>query len=576
MSLSRRNFLRLSAGAIGLGPALLTACSAPAAPPAPAKPTEPPAAKAAPTAAAQKPAAESKPAAEQKPAASAEQPQTGGELVVALWQEPLSLDPTNANTIALRPAMLIYDTLIVQGNDFKYHPGLAESWEASPDGKSYTFKLKRGVKFHDGTPFNAAAVKANFDRIARPEAKATFSVSIRGLYQETQVVDDYTARLVLNQPFAPILDGLAEAFYSMVSPAAVEKYGQDFDRNPVGTGPFVFQEWAAKSHVTLKKNPDYSWGSSLFSHQGAAHLDQVSFRLVTESATRLATLETGEIQISEEIPPIDVERLSKDNRFQILRGVYPGGPAQLQMNTSKAPLDELPVRQAIQAAIVQEDLVKVIFQDAYTAAHTPMSPGTFGYDESLAAAFKPDPARAGSLLDQAGWAAGADGIRAKAGKPLEVTVNVVSEIVDTVRAGELIQAQLREVGIKLNIQQLDTAAWNAAVAQGSQQTVIGWRGASDPDFMRPIFHSANIGKSPLQRTHYKDERLDQLLTEGSREQNREKRAALYREAQEIIMKQALMAPLWNRFNFVGTRSNVRGVTVDLRGYPRLYNAWIAK
>lgn len=574
--LSRRNFLRLSVGALGLGPALLTACAAPAAPPTTAKPTEAAAAKAAPTVAAPKPAAESKPAAAQKPAAAGEQPQTGGQLVVALWQEPLSLDPTNANTIALRPAMLIYDTLIVQGNDLKYHPSLAESWEASPDGKSYTFKLKRGVKFHDGTPFNAAAVKANFDRIARPEAKATFSVSIRGLYQETQVVDDSTARLVLNQPYAPLLDGLAEAFYSMVSPAAVQKFGQDFDRNPVGTGPFAFQEWAAKSHVTLKKNPDYNWGSSFFSHQGAAFLDQVGFRLVTESATRLATLETGEIQLSEEIPPIEVDRLSKDSRFQILRGVYPGGPAQVQMNTSKPPLDELPVRQAIQAAIVPEDLVKVVFQGAYTAAHTPMSPGTFGYDQSMEAAYKPDPARAKSLLDQAGWVAGSDGLRAKAGKPLELTVNVISEIVDTVRAAELIQAQLREVGIKLNIQQLDTAAWNAAVAQGSQQTVIGWRGASDPDFMRPIFHSANIGKSPLQRTHYKDERLDQLLTEGSQEQNRDKRAALYREAQEIIMKQGLMVPLWNRFNFVGTRSNVRGVTVDPRGYPRLYDAWLAK
>ena len=576
MSASRRTFLRLSAASgFGLAITLLGACapSAPASPTSkPAEPSKP--AEAAKPSEAPKPAA---PAPEQKPAAqAAEKPQPGGELVVALWQEPLSLDPVNANTIALRPAMLIYDTLIVQSNDFKYHPGLAESWEVSPDGKAYTFKLKKGVKFHDGTPFDAQAVKANFDRIASPDAKATFSVSIRGLYQETQVVDESTARVVLTQPYAPFLDGCAEAFYSMASPTAVAKFGKDFDRNPVGTGPFVFQEWAAKSHVALKKNPDYAWGSSLFKHQGAAYLDRVSFRLITESATRLATLETGEIQLAEEIPPLDVERLKKDSKYQVLSQTYPGGPAQMQLNTSKAPLNDLAVRQSLEYAVNQADLVKLLFAGVYTPALTPTSPGTFSYDESLSKLYGFNPAKAKELLEQAGWAAGSGGIRQKGGAPLEFTVNVVSEITDTVRAAELLQAQAREVGIKLNVQQLDTGAWNAAVGQGTQMAVIGWRGASDPDFMRPIFHSANIGKSPLQRTHFKDERLDKLLEDGSKEQDRAKRAALYKEAQEIILKQALIVPLWDRYNFVGTRANVRDLTVDLRGYPRLYDAWLAK
>lgn len=581
MSISRRTFLRLSAlGALSASTALLGAC-APTAPTAPSKPAEAvKPAEAAPTLAAPaapaKPADAAKPAEAAKPAAAAEKPQSGGELVVGLWQEPLSLDPVNANTIALRPGMLIYDTLILQSNDFKYHPSLAESWEVAPDGKAYTFKLKKNVKFHDGTPFNAQAVKANFDRIASPDAKATFSVSIRGLYQETQVVDDLTAKVLLSQAFAPFLDGCAEAFFSMVSPTAVAKLGKDFDRNPVGTGPFIFQEWASKSHVALKKNPDYAWGSSLLKHQDAPYLDKVSFRLITESATRLATLETGEIQLAEEIPPIEVDRLKQDSKYQILSQTYPGGPAQMQINTSKAPLDDLKVRQALEYAVNQSDVVKLIFAGAYTPALTPMSAGTFGYDESLSKLYGYDPTKAKELLDQAGWTAGADGMRQKDGKPLEFSVNVVSEITDQIRGAELLQAQFQEVGIKVNIQQLDTGAWNAAVGQGTQMAVIGWRGASDPDFMRPIFHSANIGKSPLQRTHFKDERLDQLLDEGSREQDRTKRAALYREAQEIILKQALIVPLWDRYNFVGARSNVRDLTVDLRGYPRVNDVWFAK
>ncbi len=204
---------------------------------------------------------------------------------MARWQEPLSLDPTNANGIAVRPVMLLYDTLVVQSDDFKYHPALAQSWDASPDGKAFTFRLRKDVKFHDGTPINAQAVKFNFDRLVRPDAKATFSVSLRGIYQATEVVDDFTARVVLKEPFAPFMDGVADGYYSMASPAAVQKFGKDFDRNPVGSGPYIFQEWAAKSHVTLKRNPDYTWGSSLFKHQGPAYPERVSFRLIVENAT---------------------------------------------------------------------------------------------------------------------------------------------------------------------------------------------------------------------------------------------------------------------------------------------------
>jgi peptide/nickel transport system substrate-binding protein len=290
----------------------------------------------------------------------------------------------------------------------------------------------------------------------------------------------------------------------------------------------------------------------------------------------MATLETGEIQIAEEIPTTDVERLKGDPKYQVINHTYPGGPAQLQMNTEKAPLDELAVRQALEYAINQDQLVKVLFQGVYTAAKAPTSPGTLGYDESLTKTYSFDPSKSQQLLDQAGWQPGSDGIRTKNGQALEISNNAISETPITGQAAEFIQAQLRDVGVRLTIQQLDTGAWNAAVAAGSQMTVIGWRGSSDPDFMRPIFHSSFIGKSPLQRSHFKDDKLDQLLTDGTKEQDPTKRAAIYVEAQKIILDQALIVPLWDRYNFVGARATVRGLTFDPRGYPRLYDVWMAK
>ncbi len=280
--------------------------------------------------------------------------------------------------------------------------------------------------------------------------------------------------------------------------------------------------------------------------------------------------------MADEVATTDIDRLKRDPKYQIVRGTYAGGPGQLQMNTSKPPLDELPVRQALEYAINQEELVKVLFQGAYTAAHTPVSPGCFGYDESLASTYRTDPAKARELLDGAGWKPGPDGLRARDGKPLELSIHIISDAADTAKATELIQAQLREVGVRLKIQPMDTAAWVAATGQGTQQMVIGWRGASDPDFLRPIFHSSFIGKSPLQRTHFKDERLDQVLDQGAREQDRTKRLALYKEAQQIILKQALIVPLWDRYNYIGARASVRDLGVDLRGYPRLYDVWLAK
>ena len=599
--LPRRRFLVLlgAGGSISL----LTACQ-PAAPSAPAPAaTSAPAGAAPPTAApaAQAPAAAptalptqapaiapatpvAKPTAapEAKPAAAAatpaEKPQQGGELILANWDEPISLDPVNINGPGLNAANLFYDRLVYLDKDLKYHPGLAESWEIAPDGKTYTFKLKKTVKFHDGTPFNAQAVKYNFDRATQPGVKGIFSINIAGSYDHTDVVDDSTARVTLKQAFAPFMTAVADGFYGMVSPAAVDKFGKDFDRNPVGTGPFTFVEWQSKSHVAAKRNPDYNWGSTMFKHPGPPYLDKVSVRLIADSAIRMTTVETGEVHFAIDIPPEELDRLRKDPKLMVVSEPTRGDARWFEINTPYPPVDDVKVRQALLWTVSGEEIAKVLFKGAVPAARTPLAPGTFGYDESLNQIYpKPDLDKARALLDEAGWKMGSDGIREKDGQKLEMTINIVSAGIQAlpIKVCEIVQAQLREIGIQFTPKQFDTAALFQTLLEASEMMTYDGSRSPDPDILRSLLHSSFIGKSVSQRVGYKDAHLDELLERGAQELDSTKRAAIYKEIQETMLKQALVIPMWYGLNTYVGRANVRDLIVEPFAYPAVQDAWLA-
>jgi len=504
-------------------------------------------------------------------------PRAGGEVRVATWDEPISLDPANTAVAGLNPVRLIFDTLVTQKPDAIPAPGLAASWMISGDGRAYTFRLKDGVRFHDGTPLDASAVKFSLDRATSPQAKANFTISLDGIYQAAEVRDELTVRITLTAPYAPLLDALATGYYAIVSPTAVARYGKDFDRQPVGSGPYRLREWAPKSHVTLERNDRYAWGAPVFKHRAAAYPERVTFRLVPEASTRLATLETGEVHVAEEISPEDVDWVSQRPNLRVLRQIIPGTTAQLMMNTTRPPLDDVRVRRAVLTAVNQDELTHVLFRGALTPARTPLAPGTLGFDERLAAAYRFDTNRARALLDDAGWKLGPAGLRARSGQTLEISINIVGTPIQTLPAkvAELVQAQLRDVGITLSIKQMDTASLFALLRQGGHQMVLGWRGGSDPDVMRPLFHSAFFGKSPVARILFRDEHLDQLLTQGAQELNRARRQVIYREAQEIVLRNALVVPLWNRHALVGASARLRDLALDPQGSLSLYDAWLA-
>ncbi|MFQ5813893.1 MAG: ABC transporter substrate-binding protein [Anaerolineae bacterium] len=495
-----------------------------------------------------------------------------GKLVYGLTLTPSGIDPhVNASSELGIPLTSVYDTLVWQDLDGEFVPGLAESWEVSDDGLVYTFHLRQDVKFHDGTPFNAQAVKFNLDRIVDPQTKSQKAVFMLGPYDRAEVVDDYIIKVYLKEPFAPLLDSLSQVYLGMASPAAVEKWGLDYQMHQVGTGPFTFKEYIPRDHLTLTRNPDYNWAPAIFGHQGPAYLEEIEFRFFVEPATRTLALEAGEAHVMGEIPPQDAQRLSDDPDFQLIPVALPGTPLQIFLNTERPPTDDLRVRQALLYAADREAIVTAIFKNLSPVAYGPLNAVTIGYDEGVTGLYNHDPELAKDLLKEAGWVdEDGDGVLEKDGQPLRVEAYLMGwgfmpEV------AQLLQAQFKAVGVEMRSQVVAYPAALEAAREGKHNLIPFTLSSSDPDILRTFFHS----DGGFNWAKVRDPRLDELLEEGARTLDPEKRKELYAEAQQIIMTEALIIPIRDYVNLNAARAQVKGLRYDPRGwFPWLYDVYL--
>ncbi|MGA7670192.1 MAG: ABC transporter substrate-binding protein, partial [Nitrolancea sp.] len=267
----------------------------------------------------------------------------GGKLIYGIWQNPDTLDPGVSGLIATSKVDInVFDPLVyaLQDTDQPYYPGLATKWDISSDAMTFTFTLRTDVKFHDGTPFNADAVKKTFEHILDPNSKslsALGSLNPGDSYVSTEVVDDSTVKVTFNVANGGFLNAVTGVNLAPVSPAALDKYGADFGSNPVGTGPFKFKEWVKQDHVTIVKNPDYNWAPDPFMRSGQAYLDEIVFQIIPEASTRGVTLENGEVDMTEELTPDDFNRLTgSGGDFTGLSIKTTGMPYDMMINVTKA------------------------------------------------------------------------------------------------------------------------------------------------------------------------------------------------------------------------------------------------
>jgi len=499
----------------------------------------------------------------------------GGKLIYGLTLAPSGIDPhVNASSELGIPLTSVYDTLVWQDLNGEFVPGLAKSWEISDDGLTYTFHLRDDVVFHDGTPFDAQAVKFNLDRIADPATKSQKAIFMLGPYESTEIVDDYTVKVHLKEPYAPFLDSASQVYLGMASPTAIEKWGADYQLHQVGTGPFILKEYIPQDHLTLVRNPDYNWAPPIFKHPGPAYLEEIEFRFFVEPATRALALEGGEADVMGEIPPHDAERLADNPAFTLLPVAIPGQSLQFFLNTEKAPTDDLRVRQAINYATDKEAIVKAIFKEYSPVAHGPLNAFTIGYDESVEGMYGVDPAKAERLLEEAGWVdSDGDGIREKDGQPLRLQAYLmgwgyVPEV------AQLLQAQLKAVGIQMESQVVAYPAALEAAREGKHNLIPFSLSSSDPDILRTFFHSSNADGG-FNWSKVRDPKLDELLENGAHTLDLSKRQELYAEAQQIIMAEALILPIRDYVNLNATSARVKGLRYDLRGwFPWLYDVYL--
>jgi peptide/nickel transport system substrate-binding protein len=493
---------------------------------------------------------------------------SGGTLTIGLATEPVSLDPAAGLYIAEQFLdQQIYDPLIWVAPDLSLQPGLATTWDANADYTQFTFNLRKDVKFQDGTTFNAEAVKKAFDRDAVASNPAAVAPTLLTDYVGTTVVDDSTVTIQFKTTKATFFDDLSRVWLVIPSPTAVEKYGADFGQNPVGTGPFIFKEWAAQDHITLVRNPDYNWAPTFAKNQGVALLDEVKFRFLPEAATRLSAIQNGEVDVVEEPAYQEAAALQSDPAYQLLRFTAPGEPSHMMINTDKAPTDDINVRKAMIYAVNQEELVKIAFFGLSTPVHSVISPTTWGYDEQAASLYRYDLDKAKQLLEESGWVdTDGDGIREKNGVKLHIEYPALPAYEEAYY--ELLAAYLTKAGFEVNITKLDDAGVSAfGLANKHNILNMGWI-SRDPSVLNITYNSANIEQG-ASYTRFKNAELDQVLNDAPKTLDREARKELYVKAQRIIMENALAIPLYTYDRVFLLKSSVSGWRFDPEGYPYL-------
>ncbi|MFP5114728.1 glutathione ABC transporter substrate-binding protein [Bacillaceae bacterium C204] len=470
----------------------------------------------------------------------------GGTLVIARLSDAENLDQQFMSTInaASVTHRKIYEGLVGRDNNAEIQPLLAEKWEQLDDTK-WEFKLREGVKFHDGSAFNANAVKATFDRLLDPKVASPRAVVFK-MVKEVKVIDDYTVQFILTEPFAPLLSILASHEGGIISPKTIEKYGKSIIKEPNGTGPFVFKSWTPGQEIVLTKNNSY-WGEK-------AKVDKVVFKVVPEETTRISMLETGEAQIAE---PLSVQMMDTVKTSQAI-DVYRSegyGTEYIGFNVQKKPFNDEKVRKAIAHAVEMDSIIKGVYNNVGKRANSLLGSKVFGYYPDMES-YKYNLNEAKRLLAEAGYPNG-----------FEVTLKTMDSK-ERVNMAEVLQSQLKGIGVKIKIQVLEYGTFVDQVNKGdSEMFILSWRNATgDADYNQyNLFHTSSQGGAG-NTFFYSNKEVDRLIEDARREKDQEKRKELYAQSQEIEMKEAVYIPVRVIENLAAVGKDVKGFSISPSGY----------
>ena len=469
----------------------------------------------------------------------------GGTVTYAAGADPDSLDPANAESNPSEAVnRMMYENIVRFDEKLKIVPGLAIKWDQAKDGLSWTFSLRKGVKFHDGTPFNAEAVKVFFERMIGPE-KPSRAGLFTPFVNSVDIVDEYTAKVNLKTPFAFFLNNLAHSASGIISPAALKTYGKDISRRAVGTGPFKFVEWVHGDHLTMVRNDDY-WG-------GKPLLDKVIVKTVKEDSARVMMLQSGDAQLIVRIPSEDIPRLEKDPNIKLdstetLRVLFLG------INCYKKPFNDVRVRQAIAYGIDKESIVKNIYQGRALVASNMVTPLTTGYIPIKG--YNYDPEKAKKLLAEAGFP---QGLKVKLWCPQ-------GRYPKDFEMGQAIQQQLKKAGIDCSLDTMEWAAYLTATRKPPEQAdvelfVLGWAPSSAEArwTLYALFTTEQWVPKGNNRFFYSNKEFDDAVEKFGAATTKPEMDKYLKIAQELLMKEAPAIPILVTKETIGYSKKLKGV-----------------
>jgi peptide/nickel transport system substrate-binding protein len=511
-------------------------------------------------------------------------PKKGGTLVFGRGGDSVGLDPafeTDGNSFMICDNL--YDQLVLYADEStEIVPGLATSWEISDDGLMYTFNLRKGVKFHDGTDFDADAVVFSLGRMMKekkveffkthwefpadqPSPEYWLSMEMDAIVGRIEAKDKFTVVFKLIRPEAPFIANMGMDFASIVSPTAVLKSGADFKSNPVGTGPYKFVKWVKDDRIILKANPDY-WNNR-------PYVDRVIFRSIPDNSVRFLELKTGNIHICQFPNPEDVD-LAKADKSMKLASQAGMNIGYVSFNHTKPLWQDKRIRQAFAYAINKKAIVDNIYYGLGQVAKNTIPPNMWGYNDDIED-YPYDPEKAKALLKEVDFfdklkAAGQDEVTLW-GMPVPRPYNP-----NGMKVGEAIQADLKKVGVK---GKLVTFEWGTYLKRQKAQDPtmdlfqLGWTGDNgDPDNFLAVLLDGLA--DPGVRTQWKNDKYHDMIGKGKQARSKEERTRLYREAQELIHEEVPLINIAHSLVVWPMRKNVMDFKLHPTGSVRLHKVWL--
>jgi peptide/nickel transport system substrate-binding protein len=464
------------------------------------------------------------------------------EKVLYVSADPNELGVTTFNPIKVElshDAMwVIYDRFVEMGLDNKFYPGLAESWVISSDGLVWKMKLKKGVKFHDGSPFDAEVAKWFLK-----EMETGPSAYMVGAIDRVEINDSHSITIHMKHAEPNMLFNLSQNFMAVPSMASYKKYGEEYGiKHVVGSGPFKYEDWKPGDSLTVVKNPEYTWGPGLVKNKGPAKIDKIVYREVKEESTRFLELKTGKLDVLFAVPTMFLDKVKQDENLQMVN--LPGQVLyHMVMNTQSEPLDNQLVRKSIALAIDQKSISQNVFANTGQPAHTYLI-------SSLPASKVPkeneihyDLEAARAALDKAGWKPGQDGIRVnKDGKPLELKIWAKNESTYR-RVAEVVQDQLSKVGVDAKIQLLDPSTIRTQLRKGEHQLAIRSYSWDNADILEWFLNSTRKGYPNAAMWH--DNESDYLMQQAmTRSRSMEERIDNFKAYHSYLLGQYVWAPIF--------------------------------